>query len=198
GSHQHHAWTNSLCSLNGVEGFFQRAYLLAGEVAQFELVGRDNIGDGHDLIAQQRWDFIGDKATGLLIAHHRVAGIQRVGVDFFYACYGIHDGAGDIRAALVAGNNRINVFEYAAAANPVNNAGDIISGYQRAAPITVAGVIGEINGVHGPHFMADTLQWEHSCRVTDMAKCNVRLDLQYIHARHITPVTGYSFNLLRL
>src|SRR5699024_9778896 len=174
--HQHHAWANGLCSLDGIEGFFQRAHLIAGEIAQLKLVGRDNIGYGYDLVTQQWWDFIGDEAAGFFITHHWIAGVQRVGVDFFNAGYGIHDGTGDIRAALVTGNNRINVFEYAAAANPVNNAGDIISGYQRAAPITVAGVIGEINGVHGPHFMADTLQWEHSCRVTDMAKCNVRLD----------------------
>src|SRR5699024_7280605 len=178
---QHYAWPHGLCLLDGIESFFYIANFLAREKAQLELVRSNNIGDRHDLIPQQRWNLIRDKAAGLFISHHWVARIERVRVNFLDTGNSVHIRPSDIRAALVARNNGVDLFKSAAALNTIDNACNIVRRHQWSAPVTVAGVVRKINSVHWPHLMADTLQRENSGRVTDMAKRYVRLDRQDIH-----------------
>src|SRR5699024_10223924 len=122
GSNQHDARAHSLGSLDGIEGFFQVADLLTSQKTQLELIRGDDIGNWHDLIAQKWRDFIGDEAAGFLVTHHRITRVKRVGVDCLDTSDGIDDRAGDIRAALVARDNGVDLFKSAAALNSVDDA----------------------------------------------------------------------------
>ena len=73
--------------------------------------------------------------------------------------------------------------QHAAFVDPLDHRADRLAAEGAAAPGAVAGMVGELHGVHRPHLDADALQREHGGGVADMAVGDMGLDRQDVHAR---------------
>ena len=133
---------------------------------------------GHDPLAQQHRDGGVHEAAGCRVAHDRVAGVDRGGVGGLGAGHGVEDDLADLLAALVAGQHGVDLGEGAALLDAGDHLAHVVRGHQRAAPRAVAGVVGEVHGVHRPHLDAEPLEREDGGGVADVAVGHRGLDGQ--------------------
>ena len=89
--------------------------------------------------------------------------------------------AADVLAALVAGQHRLDLGKCAALLHALDHRADVVGRQQRAAPLAVPGVVGEVHRVHRPHLDAEPLQREHRGAVADMAVGDRGLDREDAH-----------------
>ena len=117
-------------------------------------------------------------AAALGISHHRVTRVNGLRVALLGHRHGLDDDIRNIATALVTGDNRIDVVKLAQLIDTLDNLAHIRGRNHRAAPLAVAGVVGEIDGVDRPHFKTCALQREDRSGVAHVAIAHMRLDGQ--------------------
>ena len=116
------------------------------------------------------------------VTDHRIAAVARRRVRLLDARDRIEDRAADSGVADIAGDHAVALTEHPALRHPFDHLADPCAVEDLAAPGTVAGVVGELHGVHRPDLDSDALQRKDRGRVANMAVGDVRLDGEQIHA----------------
>ena len=95
----------------------------------------------------------------------------------------IEDRGAGVGRAHVAREHAVALSEHAARRDAAHQFGDQRGLEHAAGPLAIAGVIGELHGVHRPYLDADALQRKRRGGVADMAVGDVRLDREDVHDR---------------
>ena len=162
--------------VDGVEDLVERARLAAGEEVELEVVGRDDVGLRHDGVAHELRDPGPHEHAAPDVAHHRVAAVDRVRVLRLHPLHRVEDDRADGGVALVAGQHGVGLAEHAAVPDAGDHVGDVGRREQRAAPLAVPGVVGEVHGEHRPDLVAEPLEREDGGGVADVAVGDGGLD----------------------
>ena len=180
--HQNRARPHRRRQVDRGEGGLQRVGFGAGEEAELELVRGDDVSRRDDLLAQQDRDGRCDEASGLRIAHDRVARVHRTGVRGLDPGDGVDDHVSDALAALVAAEHGIDLAEHATFLDAGEHLAYVVRIDHRATPGAVAGVVREVHGVDRQHLDADALQREDRGGVSDMSVRDGGLDGEDLHS----------------
>jgi hypothetical protein len=181
--HEHHARP---AGMNRIDGHTQIGHAHARpahQVIEFELIGRDDVGDGKHALLDEFGNAAAHEHPLADIPDHRIAAIARGWICTFHPRHRLDHGLAGIRGAEIAGDHPIAFAQHATLLNSLHHQADRRGAEDAAAPGAIAGVIGELNRLHRPDLDADALQREHGSRVADVAIGNMGLDGENVHAR---------------
>ncbi len=124
---------------------------------------------GDDPLAEQDGDRGVDEAAGRRVAHDGVAGVDGAGVGLLGACDRVEDDLADLLAALVAGEDRVDLGERPALLDAGEHLSHVLRRHERTTPRAVAGVVGEVDGVDRPDLDPEALEREDRRGVAHVA-----------------------------
>ncbi len=176
--------------LNRVARLRQRLARTARQIVQFELVRRNDVGGGHRLLPHELRNAGAHEDAAADIADHGVAAIACRRIGALHRRHGIEDRLADIGAAHITGQHAIARGQHAALRDPGHHIADQCGVEYLALPVAIAGVVGELHGVHWPDLDAEALQRKHRGGIADMAVGDVRLDGEEIHCGQCSGRTG--------
>jgi hypothetical protein len=180
--HQDHAGPAGMHRIDCGDKAVQCRRRATCEIFELELIGRNNIGDRYNAFLDEFRDALAheDAATG--VANHRVAAAARRRICALHPCHGINHDFTDIGRANIAGEYAVAFAQHTAFLNSLDHQPDRVGAEKRPAPGAVAGVIGELHGMHRPYLNSDALEWKHGSGVASMAIGDVGLDGDDVHA----------------
>ena len=155
-----------------------------GQQVELELVRRDEVRRRHRLVAHELRNARPHEHAAPDIADHRIAAVF-ARADWRPAPARPHRGSRRrSRPNPCSRRARRRIVRARRAPRCRARASVISAGLEHAAgPLAVAGVIGELHGVHRPHLDADALQRKRRRGVADMPVGDVRLDREDVHDR---------------
>jgi hypothetical protein len=127
---------------------------------ELEVVGRDDVGGRDGDVAQELLDAGAHEHAAADVADHRVAAVDGVGVRRPHLLHGLHDRVADVRGPEVAREDGVAAAEHATVGDALDDLLDGLPVEDPSGPLAVAGVVGELHGVHRPDLDAEALQRE--------------------------------------
>ncbi len=167
--------------VDGVQDLAHAAGLAAGQEVELEVVRGDDVGPRDDGVAHELGDPGPHEHPAPDVAHHRVAAVDRVRVELLDPLDRVEDDRADGRVALVARQHGVGLAEHPAVLDARDHLGHVAGGQQRAAPLAVPGVVGEVHREHRPDLVAEPLEREDGSGVADVAVRDRGLDGQDLH-----------------
>ncbi len=152
------------------------------EAIELEMVRRDDLGERDGALAEELRYAPLDEHPAAAIADHRIAAIDGAGIGGFDPADRTQNGRADLDRADVSGEHAVAACEHATLGDALDHRIDHGGSEHLALPSAVAGVIGELHGMHRPDLAAEPLQREHRGRIADMPIGDVRLDGEDVHA----------------
>ena len=156
--------------------FVQARHRPPGEPGELELVGGDNVGRRHRMVAEELGNARPDEEAPALVAHDRVAGIEHVGPLGADARHHAQHRLAQARVAQIARQHGAGTRDGAALGDALDDLLDPVEPDHPAAPGAIAGMVAEQHRVHRPDLEAQPLQREHRRAVADMAVGHGGLD----------------------
>ena len=182
--HQHGARPERAKRLRGLKHLPHVARVASGQMAKLEQVRRGHVGRRHHVLPDEFGDAGLDIHAAAGVADHRIAAIERARVGALRADHGIEDRRPDLGGADIARQHAVAGRERAALLDALHHVPDQAGIEGAAAKAAIAGMVGELNGVHRPDLDAEPLQGEHRGRIADMSISHVRLERENVHDRH--------------
>ena len=171
------AWTAATASFTASSEVGRRP----GEEVELEVVGGDDVGGRHRDLAHELLDARPDEHAAADVADHRVAAVDGVGVGGAHPPDGADDGVPDVGRAEVPRQDGVAAAEHAAVGDALHDLLDRLPVEDPAGPLAVAGVVGELHGVHRPDLDAEALEREDRRGVADVPVGDVGLDRENVH-----------------
>ena len=151
------------------------------EQVELELVGGDDVGRRHRMVAHEFGDPGPDEDAAPDVADHRIAAIERLRVRGPHPLRRPEDRKAGVGGAHIARQDPVATRQHAALGHALDALADQPRIEHLAAPGAVARVVGELDGVDRPDFMTHPLHREDRGRIADMAIGHVRLDREDVH-----------------
>jgi hypothetical protein len=143
------------------------------EASDLVVVRGDDVGGRHGDLPHEVLDARADEHTAADVADHRIAAVHRVGVGGPDLRHRVDDGVPDVGRPEVAREDGVGTAQHAAVGDALHHLLDGLAVEHAAGPLAVAGVVGELHGMHRPDLDAEALQGEHRRRVADVPVCDV-------------------------
>ena len=137
--------------IGACQGIIERVDLNAGEHFEFEQVRRHDVGTRHCFGTQELCNSGRDVDTVPHVPNHRVTAVFGPRVGTLYARDSVDDRSADFAIAHVAAQDAVAVLQLAAFLDPLHDVAHHRAGEHGAAPVAVAGMVGELDRMDRPY-----------------------------------------------